>query len=185
MFAIPKTKVTTLTVTIVFFSNIPHFWQLQGRLVSRLEQIQLPNETEPGVCKSKRSLLASRTSCKRSMETSRNLVLTINNLHVYLRKYLLWTFCSFVLLRKRFCCLYISHSITISMSWKWFILPTYILFYEINSFLFKTMSPYLNLLTLIDLYCSIWWPSVPTWKDTLNVTYITWLVMNVPRYTTS
>ena len=44
-------------------------------MVSTLEQMQVPNGIGPGVRRSKRPLLASRTRCKCSMETSRNLVI--------------------------------------------------------------------------------------------------------------
>ena len=41
-------------------------------LVSTIEQMQVPKGAGPGVRRSKRPLLACRTRCKCSMETSRN-----------------------------------------------------------------------------------------------------------------
>ena len=40
-------------------------WKVQERMVSTLEQMQVPNGTGPGVRRSKRPLLASRTRCKK------------------------------------------------------------------------------------------------------------------------
>ena len=50
-----------------------------GKIVSTLEQMQVLNETGPGVRRSKRPLWASRTRCnvQCSMETSRKLVTNI------------------------------------------------------------------------------------------------------------
>ena len=44
-------------------SKGPYTWQVQERMVSTLEQMQVPNGTGPGVRRSKRPLLASRTRC--------------------------------------------------------------------------------------------------------------------------
>ena len=44
-------------------SKGPQTWQVQERMVSTLEQMQVPNGTGPGVRRSKRPLLASRTRC--------------------------------------------------------------------------------------------------------------------------
>ena len=44
-------------------SKDPYTWQVQKRMVSTLEQMQVPNWTGPGVRRSKRLLLASRTRC--------------------------------------------------------------------------------------------------------------------------
>ena len=41
----------------------PYTLQVQERMVSTLEQMQVPNGTGPGVRRSKRPLLASRTRC--------------------------------------------------------------------------------------------------------------------------
>ena len=50
-------------------------WQIRGIWSEQLEHKQVPKrETEPGVRKGKRSLLASRTRCKCSMETTHNSV---------------------------------------------------------------------------------------------------------------
>ena len=47
-------------------------------MVSALEQMQVPNGTEPGVRRSKRLLLASNKRCKCSMETSRDKINNVN-----------------------------------------------------------------------------------------------------------
>ena len=57
-------------------SKGPYTWQDQERMISILEQMQVPNGTESGVQRSKRPLLASRTRCKCPMETSWNKVIT-------------------------------------------------------------------------------------------------------------
>ena len=50
-------------------------WQVRGILSQQLEHKQVPKRgTEPGVQKGKRSLLASHTCCKCSMETTHNSV---------------------------------------------------------------------------------------------------------------
>ena len=50
-------------------------WQVRGIWSQQLEHKQVPNRgTEPGVRKGKRSLLASHTRCKYSMETTHNSV---------------------------------------------------------------------------------------------------------------
>ena len=50
-------------------------WQVRGNWSQQLEHQQVPKwGTEPGVRKGKRSLLASHTRCKCSMETTHNLV---------------------------------------------------------------------------------------------------------------
>ena len=55
----------------MFEFNSPETRQVQERLVSILEHLQVPKLTGPGVRRSKRPLLTCRTRCKRSMETSR------------------------------------------------------------------------------------------------------------------
>ena len=50
-------------------------WHIRGIWSQHLEHMQVPNRgTEPGVRKSKRSLLVFHTRCKCSMETTHNLV---------------------------------------------------------------------------------------------------------------
>ena len=50
-------------------------WQVRGIRSQQLEHLQVPKwGTEPGVRKGKRSLLASHTRCKCSMETTHNSV---------------------------------------------------------------------------------------------------------------
>ena len=50
-------------------------WQVRGIWSQQLEHLQVPKwGTEPGVRKGKRSLLASHTRCKCSMETTHNSV---------------------------------------------------------------------------------------------------------------
>ena len=44
-------------------SKGPYTWQVQERMVSTLEQMQVPNGTGTGVRRSKSPLLASRTRC--------------------------------------------------------------------------------------------------------------------------
>ena len=46
----------------VFYTET-QMWQVQEKMVSTLEQIQVPNGTVSGVPRSKRPLLASRTRC--------------------------------------------------------------------------------------------------------------------------
>ena len=50
-------------------------WQVQKRIVSTLEDMQVPNATGSGFWKSKRPLLTSHTRCKCSVEISMNLVI--------------------------------------------------------------------------------------------------------------
>ena len=48
----------------------PETLQVQERMSSTLEQMQVPNGTGPGVWRSKRPFLASRTPCKRRSQQS-------------------------------------------------------------------------------------------------------------------
>ena len=53
----------------MFDIQSPKTWQAQEKIVTTLEQMQIPNATGPGV-RSKRLLLASRTTCNALWKSS-------------------------------------------------------------------------------------------------------------------